>query len=317
MTHQSTIQPFEKGDVFAGATLLNDPEDDHAGDGRIIQYDSNLTEKGVLWTRGTTHLVVGLRFSPDGILWAFDSQEYKVVRVTTDGTQLPDIEFAQRPFSNGVFGAEGRIYLGEHIKGNSIKRTLNRRITTQFPVMPGTDRWGDGHLFQFSADGICVKEIAIETHGGAPGFFGITCSALAADGKTLIYVSELGGRLMRYDLEAERQLPDLLEFDPDSGDMTMGVDITPDGTLLLVTANVGKDLFALQLLSDAGDLVRSFPLEGRGWSNVASSIEGKFAYVTNFFTGQIVKVDLTNSEIVAQADTSVEKSLASIAQYAG
>ena len=66
MANQSTMQPFAKGDIFAGATLLNRQDDDHAGDGRIFQYDSNLNEKGVLWTEGTTHLVGGLAFGPDG-----------------------------------------------------------------------------------------------------------------------------------------------------------------------------------------------------------------------------------------------------------
>ena len=42
MAKESDIKPFEKGDVLVGATLLNDPDDDHAGDGRIIQYDNNL-----------------------------------------------------------------------------------------------------------------------------------------------------------------------------------------------------------------------------------------------------------------------------------
>ena len=66
MANESTMQPFEKGDVFAGATLLNNPDDDHAGPGRIFQYDSNLNEKGILWVEGTTHLIGGLKFGPDG-----------------------------------------------------------------------------------------------------------------------------------------------------------------------------------------------------------------------------------------------------------
>ena len=45
MNSESTLQPFGPGDVFAGATLLNDPDDDHAGRGRIIQYDAGLNEK--------------------------------------------------------------------------------------------------------------------------------------------------------------------------------------------------------------------------------------------------------------------------------
>ena len=62
MPNVSTLKPFAPGDIFAGATLLNRADDDHAGDGRIIQFDSGLKEKGVLWTQGTTHLIGGLAF---------------------------------------------------------------------------------------------------------------------------------------------------------------------------------------------------------------------------------------------------------------
>ena len=31
-----SLKPFSRGDVFVGATELNDPLDDHAGRGRII-----------------------------------------------------------------------------------------------------------------------------------------------------------------------------------------------------------------------------------------------------------------------------------------
>ena len=62
MTNESDLKPFENGDILAAATILNNPDDDHAGDGRIIQYDSNLNVKGTLWTKNTTHLVQGLKF---------------------------------------------------------------------------------------------------------------------------------------------------------------------------------------------------------------------------------------------------------------
>ncbi len=42
------LQAFAKGDVFVGATQLNNPDDDHAGRGRILQYDADLNLKGVL-----------------------------------------------------------------------------------------------------------------------------------------------------------------------------------------------------------------------------------------------------------------------------
>ena len=78
MTSESTLKPFSPGDVFVGATLLNDPDDDHAGRGRIIQYDAGLVEKGVLWIDDSTHLVGGLKIDPNGVLWAFDSNAHLV-----------------------------------------------------------------------------------------------------------------------------------------------------------------------------------------------------------------------------------------------
>ena len=62
MSEESNLTKFIEGDVFVGATVLNNPDDDHAGDGRVIQFDENLNQKGILWTRDTTHLVGGLKF---------------------------------------------------------------------------------------------------------------------------------------------------------------------------------------------------------------------------------------------------------------
>ena len=51
MTNESNLKPFAAGDIFAGATLLNNPNDDHGGDGSIIQFDTDLNEKGILWPK--------------------------------------------------------------------------------------------------------------------------------------------------------------------------------------------------------------------------------------------------------------------------
>ena len=72
MSRESTMQPFEKGDVFLGLTLLNNPDDDHAGLGRIVQYDKDFNQKGELWTNGGEHFVGGLEFDGNGVLWAFN-----------------------------------------------------------------------------------------------------------------------------------------------------------------------------------------------------------------------------------------------------
>ena len=44
----STLQPWARGDLFVAVTELNDPADDHAGRGRILQYGADLHPKGVL-----------------------------------------------------------------------------------------------------------------------------------------------------------------------------------------------------------------------------------------------------------------------------
>ena len=57
MERTSTMQPFAPGDIFLGLTALDDPTDDHAGPGRIVQYGADLKKKGELWTEGGHHPV--------------------------------------------------------------------------------------------------------------------------------------------------------------------------------------------------------------------------------------------------------------------
>ena len=78
--------------MLIGATLLDNPKDDHAGQGRIIQFDADLNEKGVLWLTGTTHLVYGLGFAPDGTLWAQDPWAWTTVRVSPTPWAKPCLE---------------------------------------------------------------------------------------------------------------------------------------------------------------------------------------------------------------------------------
>lgn len=316
MTHVSTMQPFARGDIFAGATLLNRPEDDHAGDGRIIQFDSNLNEKGVLWTSGTTHLVGGLSFAPDGTLWAFDSNSFKVIRVGRDGKQLPTIKFADRAFSNINFAQDGTIYLGEHLVGNTVRMRPGTTLGTTLPKLPGSDRFGDGHLYHFTQDGKLLKEYATPTHGGMPGFLGLTGSALRQDGKTMLYLSELSDSVRVWDLVNDKALPNLVTYAPDSGNMAMTIMYTPDGKLLHIRANF-KQGFFLEHLSESGQVLREYPLPGPGWAAVGKSTEKDMVLIGNFFTGTLAKFSLATGEIVAKAETGVQRSLAGLAQFPG
>jgi hypothetical protein len=316
MPNVSTMQPFTRGDVFAGATLLNRADDDHAGDGRIIQYDADLKEKGVLWTEGTTHLVGGLAFAPEGTLWAFDSHSYSVIRVSPEGKPLPRIKFADRAFSNVTFAPDGTVYLGEHLVGNTVRLRPGTKLGTTLRKMPGTDRFGDGHLFQFTQDGKLLKEFATPVHGGVPGFLGLTGAALRADGKSILYLSELSDSIRCFDLENARPLPNLVTYGPETGNMAMAVTYTRDGRLLHIRGNFTSGT-VLQHLSESGDVIREYPLPGRGWSGMGKSIEKDIVLLGNFFTGTLAKFSLDTGEIVAQAETGTQRSLAGVAQYPG
>jgi len=315
MTNVSTMQPFAKGDIFAGATVLNRPEDDHAGDGRIIQYDSNLKEKGVLWTEGTTHLIGGLSFAPDGTLWAFDSNSFKVLRVSAQGKQLPHIKFADRAFSNINFAKDGTIYLGEHLVGNTVRTRPGTSLGTTLPKLPGTDRFGDGHLYQFTQDGKLLKEFPTPTHGGMPAFLGLTGAALRPDGKSILYVSELSDSIRCWNLVNNQALPNLVSYAPDSGNMAMTVMYT-QGKLLHIRANF-KAGFFLEHLDENGKVLREYALPGPGWAAVGNSIEPDTTLIGNFFTGTVAKFSLSTGEILAKAETGVQRSLAGLAQYPG
>jgi outer membrane protein assembly factor BamB len=319
MTKESTIQPFAAGDILVGATLLNNPDDDHAGDGRIIQYDKDLNEKGVLWVEGTTHLVGGLKFGPDGNLWAFDCNAHSVLRISPEGKQLPEIKFAERSFSNCNFAPDGTVLMGEHMMGDgsNFPEWMGKYedMGTTLSKIPGEDVFGHGHIFRFTMEGEQIKEYSNEVHGGMTGFLGCTTASLAADGKTMLYSSETGPRVMQYDLEADKQLPDLLTFEPREG-MVLVATYQPDGTILMLKA-VSRTDFVLQHLSADGEELKTYELPAAGYAIISPSSDDNVIFIGNFFTGQVAKFDLGAGKITAETNVGVERSLAGIAEFSG
>jgi sugar lactone lactonase YvrE len=310
MTERSTLQPFAPGDVFVGSTVLDNPTDDHAGRGRIIQFDSKLRRKGVLWLPDATHLVGGLKFDDQGRLWAFDSQDFLVMCIGRDG-RIERRNFGARPFSNVNFAPDGTLYLAEHVAGRGIRPEIQVRMGTSLAKMPGTDRLGDGHVWHFEPDGTLIHEYCTQTHGGRAGFLGVTMSALAPDGATLVYCSETGPRLMRYDLRNDRQLNDLQCFPEGEREMFFGVDYGPQGRLYVSRGS------RIDVVDSRGRTTCCYPLEGEGWAILEPSADGRHLYVGNFFTGRIIKLSLECGEEIARADTGVLRSLAGIAEYPG
>ena len=318
MTKESTLKPFENEDVFVGATLLNNPDDDHAGDGRIIQFDSDLNEKGVLWTENTTHLVGGLKFDPDKTLWAFDSHSFTVIQIDPDGNQLPAIDFGQRSYSNVSFANDGNLYLGEHLVGDeSNNKALEgpRKLETVLPFMPGTEKYGDGNVYKFTADGELLATFETETHGGMPGFLGVTASTISPDNAKIIYISELGNRIFQFDLINREQMDDLLTYSPDSGDMVIAISYAPNGDLYSVKANFRAGFSLCRHDIETGEIITNMDLPGPGWAALTLSKDGQSAYIGNFFNGVVGKFNIASGEMITSTETNVARSLAGIAEY--
>lgn len=306
----STVKPFAKGDILVAATIMDNPTDDHAGTGRIIQYDENLVPKGELYLKGTRHKVGGLTFAPDKTLWAFSQLTPTVVEILPSGVQKPVRHFSDRKFSSVTFGKDGSLYFGEHMAG---KETGHPAITTKFALLPGRDVIGDGHVFRYGADGKLLDEYDTQIGGGPFSFLAITSTVLTDDDTRMIYVSENGNRVMQYDLKNHRQLPDLASFKGDPAvPMVLVMNAAPDGTLLIST---GKGFLTMDPKS--GKVLRNYPLEGMGWAAVNASPDGRHVIIGNFFTGEVVKVRLADGAIVARNNVGQKKSLSGVAQYPG
>ncbi len=308
--HITTVKPFAKGDILVAATIMDNPTDDHGGTGRLIQYDENLQRKGELFLRGTRHKVGGLTFAPDRTLWAFSQLTPVVVEIAPTGIQKPLRVFSDRMYSSVTFGKDGSLYFGEHMMGT---QTGHPAVTTKFPLLPGRDVIGDGHVFRHSPDGTLLQEYATVANGGMFGFLAVTSTALADDDTRMIFVSETGKRVMQYDLKNRKQLPDLADFsDNPDVPMVLVMNAMADGRLLISTA---KGFLIME--PKTGAVLRNYPLAGMGWAAVNSSADGQFAIIGNFFTGDIVKVRLADGAIVAKNNIGQKESLSGIAQFPG
>ncbi len=311
MIKVSTMKPFAPGDIFLGCTYLNDPEDDHAGEGRILQFDRGMVPKGTLYTRGTSHLIVNLRFGPDGVLWGFDPFEHAVVRVSPEGEQLPAHDFGDRGWGSVCHGRDGSVLLTEYLNGDRPYEGGKMR------TLPGTSVVGYGRIAKFDAELREVAEFDTDLSPSMTGFHGVTHSAMHPDGRTMAFMTDLGMRVMLMDTETGEQLPDLVTY-PGGEEYvrkwTTGVAYLGDGTLLLLRGS------CVDFIDANGQSQRTIPLDEYGYAMITVGAGESHVLVTNIFTGVMSKVDLGSGQIVGQIDTGMAKpfrSLAGVAEFGG
>jgi hypothetical protein len=316
MARKSTMQPFETGDILIGCTLLNDPDDDHAGEGRILQYDRDLQQKGELWTEGGRHLVGGLIFDRNGLLWAFN--DFAVIHIDpATGRQLPLAVFPPRYFYSAGFAGDGSVYLGEHSNAKKPPEGIEKFTTIKMQLTPDTGVLGYGNIYKFNADWKLEKEFDVENAPEFLAFKGVTHMSLHPSDRFISYTTETTSRILRYDVIENRQMPDLFTCPGEGfpkGNYVAALNYLPDGRLL---ATQGASMI---MLDEAGEVLREYPFEGSGWSHIAPGRDGQHAFLSNIWLGIIIKLHLESGEIVATIDTGFkapDRCLAGVAEYPG
>ena len=304
------MKPFELGDIFLGCTELIEDIDDHKGNGRILQYDKDFNLKGILWTEGTDHLVIGLKIDPKGILWAFDMHNHIVIRVSPDGKQLPNHHFANRAFSNVTFDKDGNIYLGEALVGNTpYPGSYMKRL-------PGSDLLGEANIYKFDS-ALQLQEIYDVAYSPEFHHFkGITHSTMHPSEAFITYTTEIGKKIMRYDIEQSKQMDDLLVLPGDLTDQNVAIAVNylNDGRLLHSRGD------RIEILNEDGAIIQTIGLEEHGWgiAQVSPSYDQEHFFTANIFTGVAMKIRISDGEILGSIDTGYrapKRSLAGIAEY--
>lgn len=304
------MKPFELGDIFLGCTELIENIDDHKGNGRILQYDKDFNLKGILWTEGTDHLVIGLKIDPKGILWAFDMHNHIVIRVSPDGKQLPNHHFANRAFSNVTFDKDGNIYLGEALVGNTpYPGSYMKRL-------PGSDLLGEANIYKFDS-ALQLQEIYDVAYSPEFHHFkGITHSTMHPSEAFITYTTEIGKKIMRYDIQQSKQMDDLLVLPGDLTDQNVAIAVNylNDGRLLHSRGD------RIEILNEDGAIIQTIGLEEHGWgiAQVSPSYDQEHFFTANIFTGVAMKIRISDGEILGSIDTGYrapKRSLAGIAEY--
>ena len=298
------------GDIFLGCTELIEDIDDHKGNGRILQYDKDFNLKGILWTEGTDHLVIGLKIDPKGILWAFDMHNHIVIRVSPDGKQLPNHHFANRAFSNVTFDKDGNIYLGEALVGNTpYPGSYMKRL-------PGSDLLGEANIYKFDS-ALQLQEIYDVAYSPEFHHFkGITHSTMHPSEAFITYTTEIGKKIMRYDIQQSKQMDDLLVLPGDLTDQNVAIAVNylNDGRLLHSRGD------RIEILNEDGAIIQTIGLEEHGWgiAQVSPSYDQEHFFTANIFTGVAMKIRISDGEILGSIDTGYrapKRSLAGIAEY--
>lgn len=286
---------FLAGDILVAASNVPDNGElrNLHGPGRILHFDARFKLKRTLATR-TDGLVIGLGVDPlSGDLFAADARAKTVVRFDANGSPDPQIFILpSHKFGALAFNPDGELFLGVH---NLLGEEKDTHPHLLWRCTPGTDE---------------LISWAVQFDGGKLAFHRVSFLALDPLGKQLLYTSENGRRVLRFDLLTQQQREDFLVLADTDPRGTFGLDQLPDGRVLMATG-IGASLF-----SDRGGEVLRYPIdERRGWSRVKLSSDNQFFFVNNFLDGIIEYRRIDTGKLVRKHNIEQRNSLCGIVQY--
>lgn len=288
---EGRLRPLREGDILIGATRLDRQEDPYAGRGRLLQLDEDLRPVSVLWTAGTTHQLVSLAVDPAGLLWAFDPIRHVVVHVGPDGWQRPLTRFGDRPYGSVAFARDGRVFLGEALRG--FRASLERCLR----FAAGGASFGDGRIDVFDrswhAAGTLPDALIREA---ITALAAVSFLSAHPSEPVLAYAMRGGKHVYRYDLARARPLADLVTFRGSVGSTPAiaAMSYADDGRLLLI-----RDAW-LEVRDPRGALERQWALAPLAWSAVAPMRDREHCLLAESSGGTVLKVELRSGRIVAR-----------------
>lgn len=289
---------LQAGDVIVAANDTEQPADFRAGLkgwGRLLHCDAALNIKGE-WRTGRAGLVIGALVDGAGRFIVTSPQLFELecfdAQMTPSAVTLPP----RRRYGNMVADGQGGVLIGIHSGYGDTDE-------------PATDGLGDGKLVRFNPDTGLSESFDVEIDGGRGGKHYVSSLALGADGKTVFYTSEAGRRVMRYDIEARRQLEDFHRV-PEADGATYGLDVDPRGRVLLATG-VGA-----ALMTPEGALIRRYDAEApTGWTRAAFCADPRAFFFSNFLEGVLDRRDVETGEILASLSVGLSGSLTTAVEF--
>ena len=182
--------------------------------------------------------------------------------------------------------------------------------------LPGLDLLGYANIHKFNSDLDLVDVYDVAYSPEFHHFKGVTHSTLHPSERFITYTTEIGKKVMRYDIVNRQQMDDLVVLPGDLTDKVVAIAINylPDGRLLHSRGDY------IEILDEQGNVIQTIDLNEHGWgiAQITPSSDGQHFFTANIFSGIMLKVSLDDGKVVGSIDTGFavpKRSFGGVAEF--